>query len=461
MNEIICPNCEKAFKVDKAGFAEILKQVRDHQFDEELEKRLSLEKKDKENAVKIAKNEAEKSFQDKVNQKDKELIELKAKSSTELAEKLTKKDAEIAEMKSKIENEEVEKKLALSEAIKDIEKERDNLVNELKNKDTEMKSKIETAEAEKKLAVSEVSKDIEKERDNLINELKIKDTEKELFEKSLNEKHLIELKAKDDIIKVKDEEIVFRKDMKLKLSTKMIGETLEQHCEAEFNKLRATGFQNAYFEKDNDVRTGSKGDFIYRETDEEGNEFISIMFEMKNEGDETATKKKNEDFLKELDKDRNDKKCEFAVLVTLLESDSELYNSGIVDVSHKFNKMYVVRPQFFIPIITLLRNASINSLEYRKELNLMRNQNIDIANFEDKLTNFTEGFSKNYNSASTHFQKAIAEIDKSIARMQKVKQELTTSENQLRLANKKVEDLTIKKLTYNNPTMRAKFEGTK
>ena len=461
MNEIICPNCEKAFKVDKAGFAEILKQVRDHQFDEELEKRLSLEKKDKENAVKIAKNEAEKSFQEKVNQKDKELIELKAKSSTELAEKLTKKDAEIAEMKSKIENAEAEKKLAVSEVSKDIEKERDNLVNELKNKDTEMKSKIENAEAEKKLAVSEVSKDIEKERDKLINELKNKDTEKELFEKSLNEKHLIELKAKDVIIKGKDEEIVFRKDMKLKLSTKMIGETLEQHCEAEFNKLRATGFQNAYFEKDNDVRTGSKGDFIYRETDEEGNEFISIMFEMKNEGDETATKKKNEDFLKELDKDRNDKKCEFAVLVTLLESDSELYNSGIVDVSHKFNKMYVVRPQFFIPIITLLRNASINSLEYRKELNLMRNQNIDITNFEDKLTKFTEGFSKNYNSASTHFQKAIAEIDKSIARMQKVKQELTTSENQLRLANKKAEDLTIKKLTYNNPTMRDKFEEIK
>ena len=421
MNEIICPNCKKAFKVDKAGFAEILKQVRDHQFDEELEKRLSLEKKNKENAVKIAKNEAEKSFQEKVNQKDKELIELKAKSSTELAEKLTKKDAEIAEMKSKIENAEVEKKLALSEASKEIEKERDNLLNELKNKDTE----------------------------------------KELLEKSLNENHFMELKTKDDIIKMKDEEIILRKDLKLKLSTKMLGETLEQHCEAEFNKLRATGFQNAYFEKDNDINTGSKGDFIYRETDEEGNEFISIMFEMKNEGDETATKKKNEDFLKELDKDRNDKKCEFAVLVTLLESDSELYNSGIVDVSHKFNKMYVVRPQFFIPIITLLRNASINSLEYRKELNLMRNQNIDVANFEDKLTKFTEGFSKNYNSASTHFQKAIAEIDKSIARMQKVKQELTTSENQLRLANKKAEDLTIKKLTYNNPTMRAKFEGTK
>ncbi len=421
MNEIICPNCEKAFKVDKAGFAEILKQVRDHQFDEELENRLSLEKKNKENAVKIAKNEAEKLFQEKVNQKDKELIELKANSSTELAEKLTKKDAEIAEMKAKIEN----------------------------------------AKAEKKLAVSEASKEIEKERDNLVNELKNKDTEKKLFEKSLNEKHLIELKAKDDIIKVKDEEIVFRKDMKLKLSTKMIGETLEQHCEAEFNKLRATGFQNAYFEKDNDVRTRSKGDFIYRETDEEGNEFISIMFEMKNEGDETATKKKNEDFLKELDKDRNEKKCEFAVLVTLLEADSELYNSGIVDVSHKFNKMYVVRPQFFIPIITLLRNASIKSLEYRKELNLMRDQNIDVTNFEDKLTKFTEGFSKNYNTASAHFQKAIEEIDRSIKKMQDVKKALTTTENQLRLANKKAEDLTIKKLTYNNPTMRAKFEEIK
>ncbi len=241
----------------------------------------------------------------------------------------------------------------------------------------------------------------------------------------------------------------------------MIGETLEQHCEAEFNKLRATGFQNAYFEKDTDARTGSKGDYIYRETDDEENEVVSIMFEMKNEGDETATKKRNEDFLKELNKDRNEKKCEYAVLVTLLEADSELYNSGIVDVSHKYEKMYVVRPQFFIPIITLLRNAAMNSLKYKQELNLIRNQNIDITNFEDKLDKFRDGFSKNYKSASKNFQEAIDEIDKSIARMQAVKQKLTTSENQLRLANKKSEELTIKKLNYNNPTMKSKFKEAK
>jgi hypothetical protein len=407
MNDIMCPNCKKVFKVDKAGFADILKQVRDHQFDEELNNRLNLAEKEKENAIQLAEAKITNSFQKEIAMKDSEIVE-----------KLAKKDTEIIKMKSKIENSESEKQLAVSEATKIIEKERDGLNSELKNKDTE----------------------------------------KELIEKSLNEKHLIELKTKDQIIQLKDEEIAVRKDMKLKLSTKMIGETLEQHCEAEFNKLRATGFQNAYFEKDNDVSTGSKGDFIYRETDEEGNEFISIMFEMKNEGDETATKKRNEDFFKELDKDRNEKKCEFAVLVTLLEADSELYNSGIVDVAHKFDKMYVVRPQFFIPIISILRNTSMNSLKYKKELNLIKNQNIDITNFEDNITKFTEGFSKNYNSASNHFRKAIEEIDKSIARMQKVKQELTTTENQLRLANKKTEDLTIKKLTYNNPTMKSMFK---
>ena len=302
---------------------------------------------------------------------------------------------------------------------------------------------------------------IEKERDSLINQLKNKGTETELLKKSLNEKHKTEIQSKDDIIRMKDDEITFRKEMKLKLSTKMIGETLEQHCEAEFNKLRATGFQNAYFEKDTDARTGSKGDYIYRETDDEENEVVSIMFEMKNEGDETATKKRNEDFLKELNKDRNEKKCEYAVLVTLLEADSELYNSGIVDVSHKYEKMYVVRPQFFIPIITLLRNAAMNSLKYKQELNLIRNQNIDITNFEDKLDKFRDGFSKNYKSASKNFQEAIDEIDKSIARMQAVKQKLTTSENQLRLANKKSEELTIKKLNYNNPTMKSKFKEAK
>jgi len=291
--------------------------------------------------------------------------------------------------------------------------------------------------------------------------LRSKETEKQLLEKSLAEKFMAELKTKDDIIKLKDEEIALRKDMKLRLSTKMVGETLEQHCETEFNKLRATAFQTAYFEKDNDSRSGSKGDYIYRETDENGNEIISIMFEMKNEGDETATKKRNEDFFRELDKDRNEKKCEYAVMVTLLEAENELYNAGIVDVSHRFPKMYVVRPQFFIPIITLLRNAAMNSLKYKSELALVRSQNLDITNFEERINTFKEGFAKNYISASNHFQKAIEEIDKSIARMQKVKEELTTSENQLRLANQKAEDLTIKKLTRGNPTMTAKFDELK
>ena len=403
MNDIICPKCKKAFKVDKAGYAEIIKQVRDHQFEEEINNRLG-------DAVQLAEAKITNSFQDKTSTKEKEFDEI-----------LGKKEKEIIEMKSKLENSETEKKLTVSEATKKIEKERDSLINQLKNKGTET----------------------------------------ELLKKSLNEKHKTEIQSKDDIIRMKDDEITFRKEMKLKLSTKMIGETLEQHCEAEFNKLRATGFQNAYFEKDTDARTGSKGDYIYRETDDEENEVVSIMFEMKNEGDETATKKRNEDFLKELNKDRNEKKCEYAVLVTLLEADSELYNSGIVDVSHKYEKMYVVRPQFFIPIITLLRNAAMNSLKYKQELNLIRNQNIDITNFEDKLDKFRDGFSKNYKSASKNFQEAIDEIDKSIARMQAVKQKLTTSENQLRLANKKSEELTIKKLTYNNPTMKSFFKEAK
>ncbi len=399
MNEIICPNCEKVFKVDEAGFADILKQVRDRQFEEELNNRLTLAEEEKVNAVKLA----------------------EANIKNSLQEELAKKETKIAEMKSKIENAETERKLAVSEATKKIEQERNDLTSELKNKETE----------------------------------------KKLLETSLNEKHAAALRTKDEIIKSKEEEIALRKDMKLKLSTKMIGETLERHCEAEFNKLRATGFQNAYFEKDNDARTGSKGDFIYRETDEVGNEIISIMFEMKNEGDETATKKRNEDFLKELDKDRNAKKCEYAVLVTLLEADSELYNSGIVDVSHKFDKMYVIRPQFFIPIITLLRNAAMNSLKYKAELNLMRNQNIDITKFEDKIEAFRKGFAYNYDLASRKFKTAIDEIDKTITHLQKTKGALLSSENNLRLANNKADDLTIKKLTHGNPTMKAKFDNVK
>jgi hypothetical protein len=324
-----------------------------------------------------------------------------------------------------------------------------------------MKSKIQNAETERKLAVSEATKSIEKERDDLAYQVKNKETEKELLEKSLNEKYLIELKTKDDIIKFKEEEIALRKDMKLKLSTKMIGETLEQHCEAEFNKLRATAFQNAYFEKDNDSRAGGKGDFIYKEMDQQGNEIISIMFEMKNENDETSTKKRNEDFFAKLDKDRKEKNCEYAVLVSLLESENEFYNTGIVDVSHKFEKMYVVRPQFFIPIITLLRNAAMNSLKYKAELQLMRSQNIDITNFEEKIDAFRKGFAYNYDLASRKFKTAIDEIDKTINHLNKTKEALLSSENNLRLANNKADDLTIKKLTYGNPTMKSKFDELK
>jgi len=418
MNEIICPNCKKVFKVDEAGFADILKQVRDHQFEEELNGRLDLAEKEKVNAVKLAEANLRNSIQDSLAQKDREIIELKARNERELANKLAQKEAEIAQMKSKIEKSEVETKLTITEAVRNIEKERDELASVVKSKETE----------------------------------------KALLEKSLTEQFSSALKTKDDIIKMKDEEIALRKDLKVRLSTKMIGETLEQHCETEFNKLRATGFQKAYFEKDNDARSGSKGDYIYRETDDAGNEIISIMFEMKNEGDETTTKKKNEDFFKELDKDRNEKKCEYAVLVSLLEAENELYNAGIVDVSHKYPKMYAVRPQFFIPIITLLRNAALNSMRYKAELALVKNQNIDITNFEENIRTFKEGFARNYELASRKFQTAIEEIDKTIDHLQKTKEALLSSENNLRLANNKAEDLTIKKLTRGNPTMTAKFD---
>jgi hypothetical protein len=418
MNEIICPHCKKAFKVDEAGYADILKQVRDHQFEEELHNRLELAEKEKVNAVKLAEANLKNSLQDDLTKKDKEIIDLKAKNELQLAELLAQKESVISEMKTKIENAEIQKQLAISEALKATEKERDNLASELKSKETE----------------------------------------KQLLEKSLNEKFTAELRTKDDIIKLKDDEIAFRKEMKQKLSTKMVGETLEQHCEIEFNKLRATAFQKAFFEKDNDSRSGSKGDYIYNESDESGNEIISIMFEMKNEGDETATKKKNEDFFKELDKDRTEKNCEYAVLVSLLEIDNELYNQGIVDVSHKYDKMYVVRPQFFIPIITLLRNAAMNSMEYKAELSLIRSQNVDITNFEEKIDAFRKGFAYNYDLASRKFKTAIDEIDKTITHLQKTKDALLSSENNLRLANNKADDLTIKKLTHGNPTMKAKFD---
>ena len=407
MNEIICPNCKKAFKVDEAGFADILKQVRDHQFEEELQKRLKLADIEKDSAVKLAEANLKNVLQENLSKKD-----------IELSEKIAAKEAEIAEIKSKLENAELQKQLSVTEAVQKIEKERDALANNLRSKETEA----------------------------------------QLLEKSLNEKFASELKIKDEIIKMKEEEIDLRKDLKLKLSTKMIGETLEQHCETEFNKLRSTAFQKSYFEKDNDSKSGTKGDYIYRENDEYGNEIISIMFEMKNEADGTATRRKNEEFFKVLDKNRNEKKCEYAVLVSTLEADNDLYNMGIVDVSYKFSKMYVIRPQFFIPIITLLRNASLNSMQYKAELTSIRNQNIDITNFEDNITKFKEGFAKNYDLASRQFKSAIDEIDKTMDHLQKTKEALLSSVNNLRLANNKADDLTIKKLTHGNPTMKAKFD---
>jgi hypothetical protein len=368
------------------------------------------------------------------------------------------------------------KEQALQDQIKSLKQEKDSAAKlaeanaknasqtDLAKKETEiaeLRAQLNATTTEKQLAVTEAVARVEKERDQLANELKSKDTEKQLLESSLKEKFLGDLKAKDDIIKIKDEEIEFRKDMKAKLSTKMVGETLEQHCEIEFEKLRATAFQRAEFGKDNDARTGSKGDYIYREHDEHGTEIISIMFEMKNENDETATKKTNESFLKELDKDRREKGCEYAVLVTLLEAESELYNSGIVDKSHQFDKMYVIRPQFFIPMITLLRNAALNSLKYKSELAEVREQNIDIANFEDNMNEFKMSFSRNTDLAFDQYTKAIEEIDKSIDRLTKVKDNLMKSGNNLRLANNKAQDLSIKKLTRGNPTMQAKFEEAK
>ena len=419
MNEISCPHCKNKFTIDQSGFAEIVKQVRDQEFDQELKIREDLALKDKENAVKLAMAESNNKLQQEVSIKNQEISALKANNELLLTQKLAEKDQALSDMRSKVENTEIEKKLAVNEAVQKIEKERDNLLNTLKNKDLE----------------------------------------KENSENSLKQQYSTEIQSKEAIIRFKDEEITRVKDMKMRLSTKMIGESLEQHCENEFNKLRATAFQKAHFEKDNDGSSGSKGDYIYRENDASGNEIISIMFEMKNEADQTATKKKNEDFFNELDKDRLEKKCEYAVLVSLLEADSELYNSGIVDVSYKKDKMYVVRPQFFIPIITILRNAAMNALTYKAELALIKSQNVDISNFENQLDDFRSAFGKNYRLASEKFMVAIDSIDKSIAALQKTKDNLLGSQDNLRLANNKAEDLTIKKLTRGNPTIKAKFDA--
>lgn len=388
MHEIICPHCNKAFKIDEAGYAHILKQVRDSEFTRELEARLKLAAQDKQTAIELALTRA----------------------ANEAQQAAAAKDARIQELTAKLGGFEVAQRLAITEAVSSVERERDQL-----------KSGLERAALEKQLS-----------------------------EQSLTERYEVQIKDRDDTIER-------LRDMKARLSTKMVGETLEQHCENTFNQIRATAFPRAYFEKDNDASSGSKGDYVFRECDESGTEIVSIMFEMKNERDQTTTKKKNEDFLRELDKDRDEKACEYAVLVSLLEPDSELYNSGIVDVSHRHQKMYVVRPQFFIPIITLLRNAALNSLQYKTELALVKAQSVDVTKFESQLEAFKTAFGKNYDLASRRFETAIAEIDKSIDHLQKTKEALLGTDRNLRLANDKAQDVTIKKLTRGNPTMAAKF----
>ena len=461
MHEIMCPHCGKAFKIDEAGYAQILKQVRDGEFEQQLHERLELAEQDKRTAIELA----------------------QARVVAEMNKTAAGKDAEIQKLSAQIDAAQVERKLAVNEALGEVARERDALANELEQlrrdqqssqqlaearlvnelqksaaaRDAEIQSlraELEAGRLAQQLAVAEALGGVEKERDQLRHGLAQAALEKRLAEQSLKDKYETQLKDRDDAIER-------LKDLKARLSTKMVGETLEQHCEIEFNRIRAMAFPRAYFEKDNDARSGSKGDYIFRDSDEADTEIVSIMFEMKNENDETATKKKNEDFLKELDKDRIEKKCEYAVLVSLLEPENELYNGGIVDVSHRFPKMYVVRPQFFLPIITLLRNAGMKSLQYKAELAQVRAQNIDITNFENELDTFKTAFAKNYDLASRRFQTAIDEIDKSIDHLQKTREALVGADRNLRLANDKAQDVTIKKLNRGNPTMAAKFAELK
>lgn len=461
MHEIICPHCSKAFKIDEAGYADILKQVRDTDFETQLHERLELAEHDKRNAVELA----------------------QARVAQELQKVSSAKDSEIQHLQAKLEAGEVSGKLAIAEALSAVEKQRDALLNDLEKarrdqdassklaeaklvaelqktastRDAEiqsLKARLDASELAQKLAVTEAVSVVEKEREALKNGLARVELEKQLAETALRDKYETQLRDRDDAIER-------LRDMKLKLSTKMIGETLEQHCATEFDRIRATAFPRAYFEKDNDARTGSKGDFVFRDMDDTGAEIVSIMFEMKNENDETATKKRNEDFFKELDKDRTTKGCEYAVLVSLLEPESELYNTGIVDVSHRYPKMYVVRPQFFMPIITLLRNAAMSALKYKTELALVKAQHVDITHFESQLDDFKTAFGRNWRLASDGFEEAIRRIDEAIKDLEKTKDALHKSANNLRLANDKAEDLTVKRLTRGNPTMAAKFAELK
>ncbi|MDB4623365.1 DUF2130 domain-containing protein [bacterium] len=446
MNDIICPHCNTAFKVDGSGYADILKQVRDRDFEQQLKQRLDLAEKDKQNAIELA---------------------------------MAKKASELQRLESELRDRDLKQQLAIKDAVLSAEKQRDLIAKELQQNQEnqqqerrfteskfaqefqtltlqkqaelrDLQSKLEASSMQKKIAINEAVNTIEKERDALRNQLSESELKHQLESKSLKDRYEAQIYDRD-------EAIVRLRDMKARLSTKMVGETLEQHCETEFNRLRAAAFPRAYFEKDNDASSGSKGDYIFRDFDESGNEIISIMFEMKNETDTSITKKKNEDFFKELNKDRVEKECEYSVLVSLLEPESELYNSGIVDVSHRFAKSYVIRPQFFIPFITLLRNAALKSIEYKAELALIKAQNIDVTHFEEDLESFKSAFGRNYDLASRRFQTAIDEIDKSIDHLQKTKDALMGADRNLRLANDKAQDVTVKKLTRNNPTMSNKF----
>ena len=461
MHDIICPHCSKAFKIDESGYADILRQVRDREFDKQLHERLEMAEREKQTALKLARSEA----------------------ASQLQRAAAEKEAQIQALEAQLQASGKDQQLAVEQARHAAEKERDELARQLVQQQQaqkaaaqlaearlasalqqaaaesaaqiqELKARLQTADAAHELNIAKAVSEMQQERDALKSQLEQAEMAKKLSEQSLRERYEIQLKDRDAAIER-------LRDMKARLSTKMVGETLEQHCETEFNRLRATAFARAYFEKDNDASSGSKGDFIFREQDESGAEIVSIMFEMKNENETTATKKKNEDFLKELDRDRNEKKCEYAVLVSLLEPDSELYNGGIVDVSHRYPKMYVIRPQFFIPMITLLRNAALNAAQYKAELALVKAQNVDITNFENQLEAFKTAFGKNYDLASRRFQTAIDEIDKSIDHLQKTRDALLGADRNLRLANDKAQDVTIKKLTRGNPTMKARFDELK
>lgn len=424
MNEIKCPNCGTIFKIDETEYDSIVKQIRDKEFEREISLREQEHTKDKESAIKLA----------------------EAHLREELTKQVTERDLEITNLKNELKTKEEQTQSKVEKEYKDELNKKDLEISELKNK-------IKLQESKNELEIQKAITEKDKRISDLSSELVVKSKEFELKQNSIKDSY--ESKLKD-----KDEQIAYYRDFKAKQSTKMIGESLEQHCSIEFNRLRPL-FKNAYFDKDNDARTGSKGDFIFRDYDDEGNEIVSIMFEMKNEADTTATKHKNEDFFKELDKDRKEKKCEYAVLVTLLEADNDYYNDGIVDVSHLYDKMYVIRPQFFIPLITLIRNLANKSLEYKKELEIIKNQNIDITHFEENINAFKEGFGRNYRLASERFAKAIEEIDKTIDHLQKTKEHLLKTDDNLRLANNKAEDLSIKKLAHNNPTVTKMFEELK